>query len=178
MPGGSILSSKKVLISGGTGFAGAAIVRSLADKHPGCAIIILDLSPPRPQQPLPDEIEFMQADVASMAEVSKALKRVKPDIVIHTAGIVPALADRFGRRLERDVWRANVQGTKNMLDAATECGVKAFIYTSTCCVTTDDMRFSYPNINEAWPTSPTSLIYGESKVVAPCLLCIDSVSLL
>jgi sterol-4alpha-carboxylate 3-dehydrogenase (decarboxylating) len=178
MPDGSILNSKKVIVSGGTGFVGAAIARSLADKHPGCAIIILDLSPPRPQHALPDEVEFVQVDVASMAEVRKTLQTVKPDIVIHTAGIVPALADRFGRRLERDVWRTNVQGTKNMLGAAAECGVKAFIYTSSCCVTTDDMRFSYPNINEEWPTSPTSLIYGESKVGASYLLCIDSVFVL
>jgi sterol-4alpha-carboxylate 3-dehydrogenase (decarboxylating) len=178
MPSGAILKSKKVLVSGGTGFVGAATVRSLADQHPGCDIIILDLSPPRPQHALPKDVEFVQVDVASMADVKNALQRVKPDIVIHTAGIVPALANRFGRRLEREVWRTNVQGTKNMLDAAAECGVKAFIYTSTCCVTTDDMRFPYPNINEEWPTSPTSLIYGESKVVASYLLCIDSVFLL
>lgn len=175
MPEGSILKSKKVLVSGGTGFVGAATVRSLADQHPGCAITILDVSPPRPQHVLPEEIEFVQVDVASMTEVRKALQAVKPDVVIHTAGIVPALADRFARRLERDVWRTNVQGTKNMLDAAAECGVKAFIYTSSCCVTTDDMRFPYPNINEEWPTSSTSLIYGESKVVVPYLPCIDTI---
>lgn len=159
-----ILASKKVLVSGGTGFVGAATVRSLADKHPSCAITIIDRSPPRAQHALPEKVEFMQVDVTSISEVNKALQMIQPDVVIHTAGIVPALADRFGRRLEREVWRINVQGTKNMLDAAAECGVKAFIYTSTCCVTTDDMRFPYPNINENWPTSRTSLIYGESKV--------------
>ena len=106
----------------------------------------------------------MQVDITSRGELEKALQMIQPDVVIHTAGIVPALADRFGRRLEREVWGINVQGTKNMLDAAAECGVKAFICTSTCCVTTDDMRFPYPNIKEDWPTSRTSLIYGESKV--------------
>lgn len=149
---------------------GAATVRSLTEKHPGCAITVLDQSPPRAQHALPEKINFIQIDVSSRTEVSEALQMIQPDLVIHTAGIVPALADRFGRRLEREVWRVNVQGTKNMLDAAVESGVVAFIYTSTCCVTTDDMRFPYPNINEAWPTSPTSLIYGESKVVAQYLL--------
>lgn len=169
-----ILASKKVLVSGGTGFVGAATVRSLADKHPSCAITIIDRSPPRAQHALPEKVEFMQVDVTSMSEVNKALQMIQPDVVIHTAGIVPALADRFRRRLEREVWKINVQGTKNMLDAAAECGVKAFIYTSTCCVTTDDMRFPYPNINEDWPTSRTSLIYGESKVVPSYTRCIHT----
>lgn len=173
MSEGNVLASKKVLVSGGTGFVGAATVRSLTEKHPGCAITILDQSPPRAQHALPEKVDFIQVDVRSRTEVSKALRIIQPDVVIHAAGVVPALADRFGRRLESEVWRVNVQGTKNMLDAAVECGVEAFIYTSSCCVTTDDMRFPYPNINEAWPTSPTSLIYGESKVVAQYLLCTE-----
>ncbi|KAJ5095861.1 hypothetical protein NUU61_005217 [Penicillium alfredii] len=53
-----------------------------------------------------------------------------------------------------------------MLEAARQAGVKAFVYTSTCCVVTDDMRMSHLNINKQWPTSRVSLNYGESKVAA------------
>lgn len=159
-----IVASKKVLISGGTGFVGSAIIRALAEKHPSCAITVIDRNPPRPQHDLPEQVECMLVDVTNAHEIGKAFLAVKPDVAIHTAGIVPGLADRFGRRLEREVWKTNVEGTRNMLNAAAENGTEAFIYTSTCCVTTDDLRMSYPNINERWPTSPTSLIYGESKV--------------
>ncbi|KAJ5641666.1 hypothetical protein N7490_005666 [Penicillium lividum] len=165
-----ILKSKKILISGGTGFVGSATVRALAEKHPCCAITVIDRSPPRPQHALPKGIACMQVDVTSASEVSKAFEKVQPDIVIHTAGIIPALADRFDRRLEKEVWKTNVVGTQIMLDAATENGADAFIYTSTCCVVTDDMRSSYANIDERWPTSPNSLIYGESKATAEALV--------
>ena len=157
--------AKKVLVSGGTGFVGSAIVRALADKHPRCAITIIDRSAPRPQHALPEKISFVQVNITAAEEVHQAFEIVQPDVVIHTAGIVPALADRFGRRLEREVWKTNVVGTQNMLDAAAKSGAQAFIYTSTCCVVTDDMSRPYHNVDESWPTSPSSLIYGESKVV-------------
>lgn len=160
-----ILNSKKVLISGGTGFVGSATVRALAARHPSCAITVIDQSPPRAQHALPENIDCMQVDVTSAEEVSKALETVKPNFIVHSAGIVPTLADRFGRRLEQQVWKVNVEGTRNMLNAAIENDVKGFIYTSSCCVVTDDTSTPYCNIDEEWPTSHTSLIYGESKVV-------------
>ncbi|CAI7670304.1 unnamed protein product [Penicillium manginii] len=159
-----MLKSKKVLISGGTGFVGSATVRALAARHPGCAITVIDRSPPRAEHILPKTIQCMQVDVTSAAEVDRAIQTVKPDIIIHTAGIVPSVVDRFSRRLEREVWKINVEGTRIMLNAALESDVEAFIYTSSCCVVTDDLSTPYCNIDEEWPTSHTSLIYGESKV--------------
>ncbi|KAJ5684474.1 uncharacterized protein N7477_000819 [Penicillium maclennaniae] len=161
-----VVASKRILISGGTGFVGSAIIRALIEKHPGCAITVIDRSPPRSQFDLPGKVDYMQVDITNAHEVGKAFLAVKPDVAIHTAGIVPGLADRFSRKLEREVWQTNVEGTRNMLSAAVENETEAFIYTSTCCVTTDDLRMPYPNINERWPTSPKSLIYGESKVTS------------
>lgn len=155
---------RKILVSGGTGFVGTAIVRALRAKHSACAIAVIDRSPPRPHCELPPNIEYRQVDVTSAEEVHRAFEAIQPDVVIHTAGIVPGLAHRFGRKLEREVWKVNVVGTQNMLDAATQTAVRAFIYTSSCCVVTDDMRLPYRNIDEQWPTSSNSLIYGESKV--------------
>lgn len=158
---------EKVLISGGTGFVGAAIARALAEKHPECAITIIDRKPPGPVHTLPDRLEFIKVDVTIQEEVSKAIEQVGPDIIIHAAGIVPALSERFGRRLEGDVWTTNVGGTEHILQAAKRNGVKGFIYTSSCCVVTDQMGVPYHNIDEQWPTPPSSLIYGESKVDIP-----------
>lgn len=160
---------KKILVSGGTGFLGSAIVRALVAKHPECAVTVIDRSAPRPQHALPD-IPCVQVNITNANELHRAFEAIQPDIVIHSAGIVPALADRFGRRLQREVWETNAIGTQNMLDAAAENGVEAFIYTSTCCVVTDDLSRPYHNIDERWPTSSSSMIYGESKVrQEPCV---------
>lgn len=161
---------QKVLITGGSGFVGAAIARAVSEKHPACAITILDLTPPGPTHEVPTSATFVRADITQAEEVAEAVERVKPDVIIHTAGIVPVLAERFGRRLEKLVWKTNVNGTENTLAAARRAAVQAFVYTSTCCVVTDDMDAPYPNIDERWPTPRSSLIYGESKVVLYSLL--------
>lgn len=145
---------------------GSAIARAVAEQHPKCTITVLDRTPPNGTHELPDNVAFIQADITMPGIVYKALQQARPEIVIHTAGIVPVLSERFGRRLEQLVWKTNVEGTRNMLDAAREAGVKGFVYTSTCCVVTDDMSMPYENIDERWPIPQSSLIYGESKVIS------------
>ncbi|KAL3466472.1 hypothetical protein BJX64DRAFT_229407 [Aspergillus heterothallicus] len=161
---------KKVLISGGTGFVGSVTATAFAEKYPQCDITIIDIHPPGPTHPVPDSASFIQVGITNADEVRKALQQTRPDVVIHTAGIVPVLSERFRRRIERQVWAVNVEGTRNMLEAAKGSGANAFVYTSTCCVVMDDMERPYPNIDEHWPTSSRSLIYGESKAAAEALV--------
>ncbi|KAL4905383.1 hypothetical protein BDW74DRAFT_15950 [Aspergillus multicolor] len=166
---GSWPSIKSVVISGGTGFVGAAIAREFAERHRNCVITILDLHPPGPDHIVPDTAHFIEVDITDLDGVTTALQQTGPDVVVHTAGIVPVLTERCGRRLEKHVWRVNVDGTRNMLEATKKSGSRTFIYTSTCCVLTDYFGMPLPNANEEWPTPRTSLIYGESKMCALCL---------
>jgi sterol-4alpha-carboxylate 3-dehydrogenase (decarboxylating) len=87
--------------------------------------------------------------------------------VIHSAAIIPPLSERYGRRLKKLVFEVNVEGTRHVLDAARQSGCSALVYTSSCCAVMDDMSVSYANIDERWPVSPVSSIYGESKVRNP-----------
>lgn len=143
---------------------GSATARALVEKHPECEITILDLSPPGSVHRVPSNVAFIQGDITSADDIRKGVARVMPSVVIHTAGIVPPITERYRRRLQSLVWRINVDGTKNVLAAAKASGVKALVYTSSCCAVTDDVNVEYHNIDERWPTSHSSLIYGESKV--------------
>lgn len=149
-----------VLITGGTGFLGGFIIDAIQEQHPEWAVIVLDLTLPRVTK---QTVKYEIGDVANAKSMVDIVERVRPDVIIHSAGLVPGLAFRYGREWKDRVFNVNVNGTCNMLAAAKTSGVKAFVWTGSCTAVTDDLRYQYPNIDERWPTSSHSLIYGESK---------------
>lgn len=161
-----------VLITGGTGFVGSAIVRSLLENHPTCQITILDLtideSMCRERGISHPNVSFLKANILDLDELRRAFAENRPAAVVHTAGFVPPLSERYARRMERQAHRLNVDGTRNVLEVCKEVGVQAFVYTSTCCVVIDDWRLEYANFDERWPVveGGRGSIYGESKAIA------------
>jgi nucleoside-diphosphate-sugar epimerase len=116
----------KVLVTGGTGFTGKALVRRLIDE--GHEVIALDY-----QEGLKtDELRTSGAQVVigTVTDKDKVKECIRGvDIVHHLAAAFREMNVPDG--YYRDV---NVQGTKNMLEAALEEGVKKFVYCSTCGV--------------------------------------------
>ena len=143
---------------------GSAIIRALHEKHPNCLITILDVKPPEDALTENPNFQYIEASTTSPDDLLKAFQAARPEVVIHSAAIIPPLSERYGRRLEKLVFEVNVEGTRHVLNAARQSGCSALVYTSSCCAVTDDMSVSYINIDERWPMSPKSSIYGESKV--------------
>lgn len=153
-----------VLITGGTGFLGSAIVDSVQEKHPEWVVTVLDLTFPSVPKP---KVIYRKGDITNAASLKTLVEGLEPEVIIHSAGLVPDLAFRYGREQRDHVFNVNVDGTRNMLAAAKSSGSKAFVWTGSCTAITDDMRHHYRNIDERWPTSSHSLIYGESKASCP-----------
>jgi hypothetical protein len=148
------------------GLTGAIdIIPALKEQYTDCQIFVLDLK--SPLTPSHDVEEYFAVDITAEEEVKKILAQIRPHAVVHTAGITTLLHDRYSRRIEKHVRHVNIGGTRVMLSAAKEAGCKAFVFTSSCCVVTDALRGYYANIDEEYPVSTESLMYGESKVEAP-----------
>jgi sterol-4alpha-carboxylate 3-dehydrogenase (decarboxylating) len=160
-----IADLRNVLVTGGAGFLGSVIVRKLLEEYPDTNIIVLDKSVEPADEQL-SRIQYYRADITLPQEVRGVFDATKPDAVIHTAGLIPSLSERYQRRLEKLVFSINVDGTRNVLEAAMAAKCNIFIYTSSCCAVTDDLTSSFANIDETWPVSRESSIYGESKVKA------------
>lgn len=158
------METSRVLVTGGTGFVGSEIVRVLREKYPRVSIAVLDLPPEPPAKVTCCNVEYFQADVADSEAVGEVTQAAKPDVLVHTAGIVPTRAARYNQQQRRECFRVNVEGTKNVLAAAEAAGVKCFVYTSSCTVITDNVYRDHPNMGEDIPVGSAKLVYGESKV--------------
>ncbi|KAI4233180.1 MAG: hypothetical protein LQ349_004570 [Xanthoria aureola] len=156
-----------VLVTGGSGFVGSAVVTALKGRHPEWKLSVLDLQEPiEPQL----QVEYWYCDITNQTEVETLIAKIKPTGIIHTAGIVPHLRDRYSREARQSIFKVNVDGTRNVVTAARNNNVKALVWTGSCTAVTDDFSQQYPNIDESWPTSSHSLIYGESKTAAEAIV--------
>lgn len=152
--------AETILITGGSGFVGRAVVKAVREKHPDWIVHVFDLHEPKEKY---TGVSYVAGDITNALEVDDVVIRTKPTAIIHTAGIVPSLASRYRRKERNQLFRVNVEGTRNILVTAKRENVIAFVWTSSFTAVTDDFRFQYPNIDDSWTTSSHSLIYGESK---------------
>jgi sterol-4alpha-carboxylate 3-dehydrogenase (decarboxylating) len=149
-----------VLVTGGSGFLGKAIVRELLDPAAPIKagkIRIYDLAGPAPEISDP-RIEFVQGDVRDKSALSQACKGI--DLVIHSAAIVD-----WGTRTEEEVYAVNTDGTRNVAEACKENGVRYMVFTSSL----DAVYSGKPlvNVDESQPyPEQHRTAYCRSKALA------------
>lgn len=162
----SLLDNHHILITGGCGFLGAWIVRQLLESYPEQKITILDIHKPVSWTSPSPNVRVVEADITDRLQVLSSFEAAKPHAVIHTAGYITVGSARHNpnKEIRARTFNINVNGTKNVLDAAKVVGVNSVIYTSSCTVVMDDKTRNHPNENESTPTGHATLLYGQTKV--------------
>ena len=148
----------KVLVTGGTGFTGKALVKRLIDS--GHQVVAMDYK----EGIKTDEIakwgaEVVIGSVTDTETVNRVVKGV--DVVHHLAAAFRELD--VPNSYYEDV---NIQGTVNVLNAAKQEGVKRFIYCSTCGV---HGNVENPPASETAPIKPADY-YQRTKYEAEPLV--------
>lgn len=114
--------SKRVLITGGSGFLGINLVRNLLRKQVG-EIIVLDLA--NFDYPERGSVRFVQGDIRDTTTVRDAMTGC--DWVVHTAAALPLYP-------REEIYSIDVDGTRCLLQAASDAGIQRFVHISSTAV--------------------------------------------
>lgn len=165
----SLPPAHRILVTGASGLLGRAFIRALTEKHASWKITGLDIVAP-PESVLSRLEHFYQADITVRSQLQAAFARERrPDLVLHTAALVPARNARYSTNTadwER-IKAVNYGGTVNVLTIALEAGCKRFVYTSSVTAVQDDLDHDYFHVAEDKAlVGLAQLHYGRSKLLA------------
>jgi dihydroflavonol-4-reductase len=111
----------KALVTGATGFVGAAVARALLGGQWQVRVLVRRGSDRRNLKSL--DVEVFEGDLTDSSSLERATQGC--DGLFHVA------ADyRLGARDSKELYRVNVEGTRNVLNAAQRSGVRRIVYTS------------------------------------------------
>jgi nucleoside-diphosphate-sugar epimerase len=153
---------RNILVIGGAGYIGSALLPKLLDK--GYRVRLLDLllygTEPIEEFVNHPHLEVMQADFRQIDKVVEAMHNV--DAVIHLGGIVGDPACALDEDLTTEI---NLMATRMVAEVAKGSGVGHFVFASTCSVygASDHM------LEERSALHPVSL-YARSKIASEKVL--------
>lgn len=148
-----------VLVTGGAGFIGGHVARTLLSA--GDAVAVLDNLSTGVRANLDPRCEFLSEDVRDGDRLSAAVRG--RDAVVHLAAYT-SVPESFR---EADLcFEVNVEGTLNVLDAAARAGVPKVVFASSSAVYADEPEGPKPETMCPGPCSP----YAVSKLEGEHLL--------
>lgn len=143
--------NKRVLITGGVGFLGVHLARTLLKEKYNVTIFdIADLD----AKDLIGKVNFIKGDIRDKKIVEKVIQN--QDYVIHAAAALPILREK------KVIFDVNINGTENVLNSALNSKIKRLVFISSTAV------YGIPRHLPEAETNPLDPIgfYGESKVAA------------
>lgn len=152
----------RALVTGATGFIGAAITRRLADRGTETAILCRPNTNTRRLAPVLPKLLRLEADLDHPQSVIAALQSFRPDTVFHLAW--HGVASRH--RNDLDQIHRNLDASLHLVEAAANLGCSRWIGAGSQA----EYGPHEGALNESAPTNPTTL-YGASKLSAFHLGC-------
>ena len=144
--------SRNILITGGQGFVGRALVDRFANN--GYNVTCVDMV----DKPFRGDVQFLKLDIRDADAVMNACAGM--DSIIHNASLVHTKHNR-----EEDVWAVNLGGTENIMAACEAHNISRLVYISSASAVYEGEDIE--NGDETLPYSSISQApYADSKIAA------------
>jgi len=122
---------RKILITGGCGFIGSALVKKLIDY--GATVLVIDNLKTGNDKFLPNsrKVKFVRADISVQGKWLHTIHQFSPELIYHLAAIhfIPYCELHWDETI-----LTNLLGTYNILKAANNLTVKGIIFASSAAV--------------------------------------------
>jgi nucleoside-diphosphate-sugar epimerase len=143
------LAARPVLITGGAGFFGSILTRRLLDAGHDCTVV--DLQDPEFTHP---RLTAIRQDIRDAAALKALFARERFGAVYHCAAILAHAVKDKGF-----LWESNVDGTRNIAEAAVAGGTDTIVFISSNCLWAENL---HRPVREDDTPAPVE-IYGQSK---------------
>lgn len=150
-----------ILVTGGAGHLGNVLVRTLLEKGGKVRVLVLPGEDVSSLEGL--DFETVEGNILDPVQLRKAMEGV--DLVYHMAALVAITSDKYDL-----MYKVNVEGTRNVIAACRDMGVRRLVYTSSIHAlgrpdegTTVDETVEFDQVNPAGA-------YDRTKAIASGLV--------
>jgi dihydroflavonol-4-reductase len=157
-----------VLITGVTGLVGSAIAKEFLAKGFSVKALVRSQNSHEKVKAISEKIEIVEGDVLDILALNVALENV--DYVIHCAAIVS-----FAPKDRAAMYKTNIEGTANLVNACLEKQIKKFCFISSIASfgrppqnllqTLDQVEIDE---SQKWENSDSNSHYAITKYMAEC----------
>jgi dihydroflavonol-4-reductase len=145
-----------IAVTGANGLLGNFIIRKLIEQNESVLAIKRANSDISMLSDIENKITWRDADILDPVSLREAFEKVTH--VIHTAAIVS-----FNPRRATEVLDVNVRGTRNVVNACLELGIKRLVHVSSVAALGRQKGQTNIDENNKWVGNALNTVYAESK---------------
>jgi len=150
-----------ILVTGGAGHLGNVLVRALLERGEKVRILVLPGEDVSSLEGL--DCEIVEGNILNPEKLRKAMEGV--DLVYHMAALVAITSDKYEL-----MYRVNVEGTRNVIEACRVMGVRRLVYTSSIHALGRPMEGTTVDETVEFDQTNPSGAYDRTKAIASALV--------
>ena len=145
-----------ILVTGATGLLGSSLIQELlANQQPVKALY----RSAKPVLPCQDQVEWIQGDILDVTRLAEVMQGITQ--VYHCAALVSFSHDRTD-----ELYKTNVEGTANVINAALNADVKKLLHVSSVAALGKAKPGEAISESCQWTDDKNGSVYGKTKHLA------------